>query len=311
MNSLSITVTQVSILAAEIGIGYVLAKKGKIPQTALQVLTFLCANIALPCSIFLAVSSLENSPVIWRSLLLESAIIIPCSIVQIAVCFLLFRKSGNKQKPVYQIATVYGNSAFMGIPIVTALIGSEAVIFVTMLVIFDTIFLFTHASLALSDEKFSFGALLKKIFTPVTIALLLGAIICITGIQLPPLIQVSITDFRGMLTPLAMIIIGMQLAGQNLSAIFKRWEFYGVAVIKLLLWPIVIMFSLLPFRQGIPIVIITTIVICKATPQPAILGAVAAANGLDGEAAAGVVGLNTILSAITLPVIAGICTLLY
>lgn len=311
MNSLLITMTQVSILAVEIGIGYAFAKKGKLPQSVLQVLTFLCANVALPCSIFLAVASLENSPQIWQSLLMEAAIIIPCAIAQIAVCFLLFRKTGARQRPVYQIATVYGNSAFMGIPIVTALIGTEAVIFVTMPVVFDTIFLFTHASLALSNEKITLNALIKKIFTPVTISLLLGAIVCVTGIQLPSLLQVSITDFRGMLTPLAMMIIGMQLAQQNLSAIFKRREFYGVAVIKLLLWPIAIMLCLLPFREWVPAAMITTVVICKATPQPAVLGAVAAGNGLDGEAAAGVVGLNTILSAFSLPVIAGICTLLY
>lgn len=311
MSYLIITITQVSILALEIAIGYILTKKEKIPQSALQVLTFLCANIALPCSIFLAVASLNPTSGIWGSLLTELTVIVPCAAAQIGFCFLLFRKKESRKKPVYQIATVYGNSAFMGIPIVTALIGADAVIYVTLMVIFDTIFLFAHASLALSNEKLNYITLLKKIFTPVTAALLLGIVVCITGVQLPVLLTTCITDFRGMLTPMAMIIIGMQLARQNLSTIFSHREYYTVAAIKLLMWPAVIIGCLLPFRAWVPSTLILTVVICKATPQPAVLGAVASANGLDGETAAGIVGLNTILSALTLPVVASLCKLLF
>ncbi len=311
MENILITLKQIIILAVEIGIGYSLAKREKIMSGSLETLTFLCANVAMPCAIILAMLSLEHSPDVLQSLSEELMIIIASSLLQICVCFRLFRNYGSRQRSVYQMATVYGNSAFMGIPIASAVIGERAVIYVTLLMIFDTIFLFIHASLAMPGEKLDLRMLAKKICNSVTIAFCIGSILFVTGIRLPSVISVGMNDFKGMLTPLAMIIIGTQLANQNLKSIFNQKEYYGVAIIKLLVWPAVIILFLLPFRNFVSSAIIMAVVICKATPQAAVLGVIASNNGLDGKAASGIVGLNTILSALTLPLITGIGSFIY
>ena len=51
--------------------------------------------------------------------------------------------------------------------------------------------------------------------------------------------------------------------------------------------------------------------ICKGTPQAAILGVLAKQHGLDGEKAAGLLGLTTVLSVVTLPVITGVTLVVF
>ena len=151
MDSLLITVGQVLILALEIGTGYVLAKRGKISADAVGILNYLCSNLALPCAIFLSAAGLELTADSWGEVRLGVALIIASAAVQIGVSTRLFRKERFEERVVYQLGTVYGNSAFMGIPIATAVIGDEAVLYVVLLMIIDTVCLFIHSSLAAAD----------------------------------------------------------------------------------------------------------------------------------------------------------------
>ena len=311
MANVVITLKQVLILVIEIGVGYYFAKKGKIPASALSVLTFICCTIALPCAIIYPVINLDNSPEVWRNLSTGILIILCCAVVQILVCLLLFRKAEDKTRAVYQMATVYGNSAFMGIPLVSAILGSEAVIYATLMVIFDTVFLFAHASMAMSGKKPTPKFILSKIFGLATVSLLIGLAILVSGIKLPDVVTTCMVDLKGMMTPVAMLIIGTQLAQQDFKSIFKNPTYYTVSGIKLIVWPLIFIACLLPFKGVFPMLAIVAIIICKATPQAAVLGVLADANGLDGKAAASVVGLTTIISVVTLPIIAGIAQMLF
>lgn len=311
MINVIITLKQVLILVIEIGVGYYFAKKGKIPSSSLGVLTFLCTTIALPCAIIYPVINLNNSPEVWKSLSTGVVIILACAVVQILVSMLLFRKSESKKKSVYQMATVYGNSAFMGIPLVTAILGSKAVIYATLMVIFDTVFLFAHASMAMSGQKPTLKFILRKVFGLATISLIIGLVILVSNVKLPAVITTCMVDLKGMMTPVAMLIVGAQLAQQDFKSIFKVPTHYVVSSIKLVIWPVLIMACLLPFKVSVPALAIVSIIICKATPQAAVLGVLADSNGLDGKTAAAVVGLTTILSIVTLPIICGIARAIF
>ena len=196
MGSLLITVSQVLILALEIGTGYVLAKRGKISADAVGILNYLCSNLALPCAIFLSAAGLELTADSWGEVRLGVALIIASAIVQIGVSTRLFRKERFEERVVYQLGTVYGNSAFMGIPIATAVIGDEAVLYVVLLMIIDTVCLFIHSSLAASGQKPTARMIAAKVFGPVTISLLLGLAVCLLRIPLPGIINTGLNDFR-------------------------------------------------------------------------------------------------------------------
>lgn len=311
MENLLISLQQVVILVIEIGVGYIAAKRGKIPASALSVLTYLCCSIALPCAIIYPIVNLDNSPELWTSLGTGILVILACAVVQIVVCLVLFRGEDAKKRPVYQMATVYGNSAFMGIPLVTAIVGTDGVIYATLMVIFDTVFLFTHASLAMSGTRPTLGFIARKVFGLATISMIIGVVILFAGVQLPSIAMTCMNDLRGMMTPVAMLIVGTQIAQQDFGKIFASLKRYTVSIIKLVVWPLLITLALIPFRAMIPAIAVISIVICKATPQAAVLGVLAQQNDLDGEEAAAVVGLTTILSVITLPIMASVAQTLF
>lgn len=311
METVMITLQQIMILALEIGVGYAAAKTGKLSQNTVGVLNFLCCCLALPCSIVYSVIHLENSAEVWYGLSKSLFLILMITILQAAASLLMFRGTAPGKRAVLRMGTFSSNTAFMGIPLVTAIIGSDAVIYATCMVILDTVILFTGASLAGSAKRLTAADILKKLFGTATISMLTGLVILFSGISLPAVITTCISDFKGMMTPLAMLIVGSQLARQKAGAIFTVPACYQAAFVKLLAAPALaaLLIILLPFR--IPAAAAAAIVICKATPQAAVLGVVAAGNGLDEECAASIVGLTTILSAVTLPLIAGAAALLF
>jgi len=63
---------------------------------------------------------------------------------------------------------------------------------------------------------------------------------------------------------------------------------------------------LYPLRGWIAPLAVATILICKGTSQPAVIGVLAGEHHLDDEAAASIIGLTTICSIITLPVLSGL-----
>lgn len=311
MDKVLITVQQVVILVLEIGLGYYLGKKGKIPASALKIMTYLCLGVALPCAIILPVSALSNSLEVWRVISTGFLVILASTGLSIICCFFFFRGADAKTRPVYQMATVYGNSAFMGIPLVSAVLGKEAIIYATLMVIVETVAIFTHASLGMTGKKPSMKFILSKVFGLATICLFIGMFFCFSGIPIPSIVKTCMVNFAAMLTPLAMLIVGVQLAQQNLADIFKHKEYYLVAVIKVIFWPAVLIACLMPLRSVVAPVIATAIAICKGTPQAAVLGVLAEGNGLNGKAGAGVVGLTTLMSAFTLPIVAAVCGLVF
>ena len=306
-----VTLQQIVILVLEISVGYGAAKRGKIPQSAVGVLNFLCCNIALPCAIIYPIIHLENSPAVWIDLSKSLVVIIILTALQVAFSQLLFRRTTPGSREVLRMGTFSTNTAFMGIPLMTAIMGNDGVIYATLMVIIDTVVLFTYSSMAVPGKKLSVTDVIRKIFGVATVSMIIGLVILFSGIEMPGILITCMNDFRGMMTPLAMVIVGCQLAKQDFKKIFQVPRYYEVAVIKLLAVPAALAVLLKMIPTGIPGIAAAAIVICKATPQAAVLGVIAGNNGLDDECASAIVGVTTILSVITLPLVAAAAVMIF
>lgn len=312
VSQIFISLQQVLILVFEIGVGFVLTRLDMVKPDAMGFLSFLVVNVGLPCAIISSIAGLGASQGLWASLAGALALIVGATMVQALVATALFRMQSPERAAVYRLASVYGNSAFMGIPLVSALIGSEYVIFATLMVIVDSVALFVHAPLAMSGRTPTPGFIVSRIFGQVTVAMLIGLVLLALDIEMPLVVQTCIADFSGLVTPLAMIIVGCQLAQQRLSCVFAERRRYVVAALKLVIWPMVLVSAccFTPLSGLTSSAAIAAILICKATPQAAVLGVLAQQYHADGEEAASVVGLCTMLSAITLPVVASVVSAL-
>lgn len=317
MENILITANQVLILFLQIAVGYYFYKKKKIAETSLGTMTFLILNVCLPCSIFLTASRLENTPEFWKSFGIAAGVTIIFHFVKIILSIILLKMYDKRISATYQLCTLYGSAAFMGIPLITALFGPDSIVYCSLFSTIETVMLFIHVGIyggiynKEGAQKITFQFILKKIFNPVTISLLLGFVFCLGGIEVPGVAASVCSSLGAVVSPIAMIIVGCQLAKVNVVDIVKKVSNYYVGIIRLIAFPLLTMFALLPFRNGLAYPFLCAYVISQATPQGAAVASLCEQNGLSGEDAASVIGLSTFASIITMPIIGSLFITLF
>lgn len=200
------------------------------------------------------------------------------------------------------MGTVYSNSAFMGIALVQAVLGDEAIIYATLIMIVETIYMLIHCELTMSQG--GKPSVKKALVNPGVIGFLIGLFLMLGRISLPGPVASTVHTMGNMNTPLAMILVGMQIAKIDLKSLFNQKVLYIVAAIKLIVLPVILLPVLRPL--GLSTVAFCAIIICKGTTQPAVLSVYAADHKQDGVLGAQIVALTTVLQIVTLPLIAAL-----
>ena len=135
-------------------------------------------------------------------------------LLSMAVSWLFFRKD-----PMAQIGVAFSNAGFMGLPLVTAVLGGEAVFYAAGFVALLNALQWTYGQAKLSGDKkyIQLGAVLKN---PLVLSLLGGVMIYFCRIPVPQILRTPMGAIAGMNAPLAMIVLGVYLARTDLKAIF-------------------------------------------------------------------------------------------
>lgn len=296
-----IVFTQVLTLFLMIGVGFVVGRCKKIKESSQPDITWLMTRVSLPCAIMKSMS-LDATPEFLKSIGFATLIITAVTLLAAAVSLLLFRSRRQEQRSVLQMGIVYSNSAFMGIALVQAVLGDEAIIYATLIMIVETVLMLLHCEVTMSQGG---KPNLKKAFlTPGVIGFVIGLILMLTRVTLPGPVTSTINTMAGMNTPLAMILVGLQIAKVDLRSVFTQKALYIIAFIKLIVTPVVLLFVLKPL--GLGAIAYSAIVICKGTTQPAVLSVYAADHKQDAVLGAQIVALTTILQIITLPLVAAL-----
>jgi predicted permease len=144
----------------------------------------------------------------------------------------------------------------------------------------------------------------KALLNPGTIGFAAGFILFALNLKLPRPIGETLSLFSDINSPLAMIVIGAQIADADILKLFRQRELYAAGAIKLVVLPVILLFALLPLK--LPPLIYCTLVILAATPTAAITAMFAKQFNRDAQTAARLVSLTTLLSVVTLPVIAAV-----
>ena len=289
---------QVLTLFLMIGVGFAISRLKKIKDSSIPDITWLMTRVSLPCAIIRSLM-VDNSPEFLRSISYAFVVITVITLAAAFLSQLCYRKRAKEQRTVLQMGMVYGNSAFMGIALVQAVLGEGAVIYATLIVIVETILMLLQCELTMSEGK---PSIRKALLTPGVIGFVIGMTRLLLNIKLPAPITSTITTMSGMNTPLAMIIVGMQMGKVDLRTIFTQKDLYSCALFKLVLQPAALSLLLLPV--GLAPIAYSTIVICKGTTQAAVIAAYAQDHGQDAVLGSQLIALTSILQILTLPLIA-------
>lgn len=214
--------------------------------------------------------------------------------------FVFKHKYEDAKYRIYTLATVFPNCAFMGVPILQAVLPEypEALAFSVMFSMALNISAWTVGSYVITRDKKYIGVK-KVLLNPQVFALLVAIPLFAFGVKLPTQLDGMITLLGKMTTPLCMLIMGMRLACTPVKGIFLRPMQYSIIAFKQLILPLIVFLILLPLPFDANMK--ASMYIIFACPVASVILSFAEMLGQGQESAANMVLLGTSLSALTIP----------
>jgi len=287
--------------------------------------------IAQPCLIVYAYLSCDASfSDIWLGCLMTFLLSFLAHIIFTAVAIPVFRKAPDGACRMLRFATIFSNAAFMGIPLIQAIIPDPtAAIYASIYNITFNLFLWTLGVKLCTDglehmhndedcdchEQLS-GAkavsIKKVVFHPVTLASVIGLLLLILGVNNATLssahlgiISDSLLMLKNLVAPLSMVIIGLRLAELDLHGFFKHVYMYVFLILRHLALPIATVGVMELLSLFLPISDTVALVIAIMASAPAATSATMFAEKYDCDApyVSRLVTVSTILCIATMPLI--------
>ncbi|MDE6031876.1 MAG: AEC family transporter, partial [Oscillospiraceae bacterium] len=187
MKSASVIAFQAAVMFILIFVGYFLYKKKLMGEETTRQLSNITISIINPIVIFNSYQTEFDSNML-RGLLCAMALALAAQVILIAAAHIAVRK-GRDNSPTERFALAYSNCAFMGIPLVEAVFGSDGVFFLTAYITMFNIFMWTHGVCVMSSEKGGIKRFARILVSPSVLAIVLGLAAFFTGLRLPRIIQ--------------------------------------------------------------------------------------------------------------------------
>lgn len=285
---------QIIKMFAMMAVGYVLYAKAIVNDDTTARLSNILLMVATPCTIitsFNQVFSMEKLQGLGISFLLSVGSIL----VTIAMTHLLLRKAN----PVEKFSVIFSNAGFIGIPLVTGLLGAPAVFYLSTFIACFYLFVWTYGLVLMSEDK-SLVTANKVLTNPCILAMVIGFIIFVLPIKPFAPIMEAVSVLGSMNTPLAMLILGAYLAKSSIFEMFKNKQAYVVSFFRLFVFPMVILL-LLRFVPQQYLEIKTIILVASSAPVGVMVAVFAQRFHRDFNYGAQIVSLSTILCLISIP----------
>ncbi len=297
LSNFLLVASQVITLFLLMGVGFVLAKKGHLMPKGVGQMSFLLLYIVCPCLIINSLQ-IEFNTVMLKNMGLSALLFGGCYVIFIAVATPLFRNRPATTRSSLRFGVVFANTGFMGFPLVKAVFGDEALIYATASLIVFSLLQWTYG-VSLMGGKMS---LKNALLNPGTIGVYIGLPLFLLGIKLPSALGNAVTFLSDLNTPLAMLVIGCQMAFANIRETFTHPLLLVASGMRLVILPALVAAALLPFH--LPYLLYGTCVLLAAAPAAGVTSILADRWGQNTAAAAQLVTLSTLLSMVTLPAFA-------
>ena len=303
-----ITAQQVAELFILMGLGALGAKTGLLRPEGKQTLSNLLVNLVVPAMIINSYR-MDFSPEILRNLLAAFALSILSSLLGLVITLLFTARSKDSRTPIFRFACIFSNAGYMGLPLISALFGSEGLLYASAYFTIFNLLLWTLGYSIVSGSSDPKAVVKSLAHTPAIYAVLVGLAIYLLQIPIPALLAQPISLLGAMNTPLSMLITGMLIAAGDLKSIVCSRPIWKLAAVRMLVIPALCLgaFALLGlFRFGMAAQVVLLLECC---PAAAITSVFAVQFGHDEQFAAGCVVLTTLLSILTLPLCALVLTM--
>lgn len=302
-------------IVAIVTIGYLLGQKSWFKASFSGDISKLIMKIALPASIFTSVASRLTAS---QLTMFAEGMLVSGGAVAISylAAFLLVKACRIRpgRRGIFINAVANANTIFIGMPLNIALFGSKSMEYFLVYYVVNTIstwafgaFLITNDPMETTEtkRKKDLGAILKKIFSLPLDAFLLAISLVLLKVKVPAEILACTQYLGNLVTPLALIYIGLVLNKAGLKSLrFDRDTNLALAG-KFLIAPAAMIGMLLVtkhFGLFLPAAERDTLIMQSAVPALTVLPVLADDGKGDVNYATNIVALSTILFVVAAPI---------
>lgn len=300
IGNLLIVAGQVVTLFLLMAVGFILVKRKQLSAGSLAQMSHLLLFVVCPCVIINSLQAAEQDAGLLRDIGITFLITLTYYVISGIGAMFLFRRTPEDTAISLRFGVIYANVGFMGIPLIQAVLGDRAVIFTVVAVACLNLCQWTQGVILMGGRQEISPR--KALLNPGVIGLAVGLLLFLSGLRLPSVLNTTVGFLADLNTPLAMVVIGGQMASANLLETFRRRELYAVSALRLVAIPLLMALVLLPFRLS-PLVYCTAVILSGA-PSAGTTSIFAQQFHRDAVSAAQLVSLSTLLSILTLPIVA-------
>ena len=294
----------VAVLVVLMLIGYTGAKRGIFSPQVTKAMSWTVFNIFLVSSVFDSICD-DVPPLSGTELFKMLGVLTLCIVLCYVAAVLLLRPILKKSSslPIAEICVSAMNTLLFGLPIVQQVYGSMAVLYMGLSSVPFNIILYSYGAIRLDSARESRGGgmNLKRIFTPIFIATILGLIFLLAKLPIPGIAKKYLDITAAATLPMSMIVLGATMGAGNLAEAFTDKRVYLIALVRLVICPLIVFLALSPL--GLEPILLRTAVVIAGCPCGVVVPVLALQYDQDALFASRAVMASTLLSVITLPII--------
>lgn len=307
LESLVVVARQVGVLFMLMGVGFVCRRAKLLGEASLKGMVDLLILVVTPCLIVHAFQAHPFEPRLLAGLGWAFALAALAPAIGMVAAYLVVRDRDVRTRSVLRCAIVFSNAGFMGIPLEYALLGPDGVFYgVAYVVVFNLLF-WSWGLVAFCGSLREVR--LRTLFVnPGSVGVALGLPLFLFSCRLPEVVGAPVRMMADLNTPLAMIIIGANLATAQFGPVVRRPEAYLVGALRLVVVPGIFLAVVWGLgRAGVALEpkMSVAIVTAASAPVAALTSMFAVRYGRDVALSVGLVSATTLLSILTMPPLVG------
>lgn len=284
--------------------GFIFKKKNVLDEKQNNALNAFVVNVTWPCMVVDAMQISFDDEILRNcgNMILKLLVIFAATAVLCLLIAKVFHFQASKCN-LFIFMAIFGNTGFVGMPIIGALYGKEALFYASVIEAFNDIMIFTVGMILIQRASGVEVKLeLKQFINPCLIGSVIGVLLFLLGIKLPDVIGQPVSMLANTTAPIAMSVLGFQLGGLSLRNLAKDASSYVAVITKLIAVPVVA-FIIIRLWPGMA-VIDKTLVIDMGMPIAVMASLLSQRYGGDVEYPTKSVLLSTIALIVTVPVFA-------
>jgi len=212
-------------------------------------------------------------------------------------------------RPAANLCLWLSNIGYMGMALLGAAYGERARVYVLLYLLPSNLMLYTYAIWLLrrgasleGRAPADGGPALRGLLNPGVITTVVGGILYFAGFSMPGVLLEPLEALGGITVPLAMMVVGAQLADVPPSAVLVNRRLLAFCLLKMLVIPVAVLFAFGPFVADRDLLACCMAVL--AMPTGVLVSALALIHQPSAaQETTGIVALTTVMSVVTVPVV--------